>query len=314
MSFFKYLFFPFLLLISQFSYSAYTCGVNADVVLSTNMDDYPSTICASVGGNNCLVTETHSEKTSSGWTVYAKSTGEGCSSLTNLNPSKPEPPEDGCTRLPNGSITCPEEPEKPDDSVLVCTSDACPNPENKRCPSGYVRGSYNGQSLCVKSSKPDPDPENPDPDPNAGTAEIIGAIDQANSDINGSLGDLMDALYGMFEGLTGALKDIAAKLSAIANGSGGNSSGEGDGEDSNVDTSGMDAELPIQQVQQHDFKENLFISNAQCPPDNILTLNFNGKVLTHKFSYLDICNALNMLSFFIMCAAYLFGCHILVKT
>lgn len=309
MSFFKYLFIPFLFLISTFTHSAYTCGVNASVTLSTNLDDFPSTICANVGGNNCLVSETHSIKTSTGWTVYAKSTGEACSSPTNLNSTKPPPPKDGCTRLPNGSITCPEEPETPDDSVLVCTADSCANPDNKRCPSGYVRGSYNGQSICAKSSKPDP--ENPDPDPNPSTGEIIGAIDQANSDINGSLGNLMDSLSGMFDGLTNALKEIASKLS---NGNNSGSDGGDDETDGDVDTSGMEADIPIQTPIKPTFKENLFVSNAQCPPDNVLSLNFLGKSFTHRFSYIEICNALNMLSFLIMCFAYLFGCYILVKT
>lgn len=310
MNFFRFIFALFILFFSQSSFAAYTCGVGSDVVLTTNMDDYPSTICANVGGNNCLVQETHSEKTSNGWTVYAKSTGEACSTPTNLNP--PKVPDDGCTRLPNGSIECPDPETPPDDTVLQCTSDSCPNPDNKRCPSGYVRGSYNGQSLCVKSSNPDPDPS--DPNPNPSTAEIIGAIDKANSDINGSLGDLTNALSEMFGDLTNVLKDIAAKLSEIAKGSG-NSSGDGDGETHGpVDTSGMDAPVPFEQQKKQEFKENLFTSNAQCPPDNILTLNLNGKNLTHKFSYLEICNSLNMLSYFIMCGAYLIGCYILVKT
>lgn len=307
MNFFKYSISLFLILFSQLTYSAYTCGVGANVILSTNMDDYPSTICANVGGNNCLVSETHSEKTSSGWTVYAKSTGEACSSPTNLNP--PKQPDDGCTRLPDGSITCPEKPDEPDPpTVLQCTTDACPNPNNLRCPSGYVKGSYNGQNLCVKSSKPDnPDPENPDD--GQGTAEIINAIDQANSDISGSFGELGESLKGMFGDLTDLLREISGKLTNISNGDG---SGNGNDWGGDVDTSGLEANIPLQPTQTHKLKENLFNSNAQCPPDNILSLNFSGHTITHKFSYVEICNALNMLSFLVMIGAYLLAVHIIV--
>lgn len=306
MSFFKYLFILILFFLSQFSHSAYTCGRGAKVTLTTNLEDWPAFICADVGGNNCLVFEDYSEKNSTGWTIYATSTGETCSAQTNLNSPKPNVPDDNCTRLPDGSITCPEEPEKPDDTILVCTASSCPNPDNKRCPTGYVKGSFNGQNLCVKSSKPT-DP-NPDPDEGDGesTKEIINAIDKASSDISGSLSGVGNSLKDMFGELTGKLGEISQKLSNISNGNGDNNN------NSNVDTSGLHANLPMQQVQKHNLDQNLFNSNAQCPADNSLSMTLNGRTFTHNFSYVEICNALNMLSFLLMCGAYLFAVHILV--
>lgn len=75
------------------------------------------------------------------------------------------PPDDGCTRHKDGSIYCPPEaePPKPDDTCNGATYCKAP-PEG--CGDGYVRGSFNGQELCVKSGPSNPPkPDNPqDPD------------------------------------------------------------------------------------------------------------------------------------------------------
>lgn len=72
------------------------------------------------------------------------------------------PPDDGCTRHKDGSIYCPPEaePPKPDETCNGATYCKAP-PQG--CGEGYVRGSFNGQELCVKSGPSNPPkPDNPD--------------------------------------------------------------------------------------------------------------------------------------------------------
>ncbi|MQZ29591.1 hypothetical protein F4U02_01040 [Acinetobacter haemolyticus] len=72
------------------------------------------------------------------------------------------PPDDGCTRQKDGSIYCPPDapPPQPDDTCNGATYCKAP-PEG--CGEGYVRGSFNGQELCVKSGPSNPPkPDNPD--------------------------------------------------------------------------------------------------------------------------------------------------------
>lgn len=298
MKYIKYFYIFIVIIISQSSYSAYTCGIDANVVLQTNLDDYPSTICASLGGNNCLVQETHSEKTSSGWTVYATSTGEACGSLTVLN--KPTLPDDNCIRDPDGSIRCPEKPVEPEpDPVLKCTTDSCVNPDNKRCPSGYVSGSFNGQRLCMKSEKK---PE----EPTDGSEETNAIIDAKDS-IVGAIGDLSASLSDSLNRIYDLLKD---KLK-----SDGETPNTGDGETPNggVDTSGLEADLPIKPIVKKDFKENLFSSSAKCPPDNTLSMNFLGRNFTHTFKYSSFCDGLSIIGFFIIIMCYLYASHIVIR-
>ncbi|MBR7691961.1 virulence factor TspB C-terminal domain-related protein [Acinetobacter nosocomialis] len=62
-----------------------------------------------------------------------------------------QPPNDGCTRLSDGSITCPDNMPPPDIKNTCGGQTYCNRPPTG-CGSGYVSGSYNGQSVCVKSS------------------------------------------------------------------------------------------------------------------------------------------------------------------
>lgn len=69
------------------------------------------------------------------------------------------PPNDGCTRQPNGSIVCPPDvpPPTPDPKCDYGATNAYCVPQNGACPKGYVPGNYNGQSICVKNSHEEPD-------------------------------------------------------------------------------------------------------------------------------------------------------------
>ncbi len=79
-----------------------------------------------------------------------------------------QPPDDGCNRLADGSIYCPEgTPPPPIKSGCQNGATYCDMPPTG-CGSGYVPGSFNGKQICVKNSNPpptDPIPQPPEPDP-----------------------------------------------------------------------------------------------------------------------------------------------------
>ncbi|XZY03498.1 hypothetical protein ACT4XO_15560 [Acinetobacter baumannii] len=62
-----------------------------------------------------------------------------------------QPPNDGCTRLADGSITCPDGAAPPSPTGTCSGATYCNRPPTG-CGTGYVSGSFNGQALCVKSS------------------------------------------------------------------------------------------------------------------------------------------------------------------
>ncbi len=62
-----------------------------------------------------------------------------------------QPPNDGCTRLADGSITCPDGAAPPSPTGTCGGATYCNRPPTG-CGTGYVSGSFNGQALCVKSS------------------------------------------------------------------------------------------------------------------------------------------------------------------
>ena len=306
MKYFKYILFIISILITTTSYSAYTCGVGANVTLTTDLEDYPSVICANTGAGNCEVIENHSIRSSNGsWIIYATSTGEGCITPTNLNAP---PLQDGCERTANGSIVCPEEEEEEEDPVLQCSTDSCPNPDNKRCPTGYTPGSFNGQNICAKSkTPPDPEPcegENCNPE-----QDVINAVNDANFSITNSINNLSNSFSNSFNQIKNVLNEISQKIQNLGN-SNGDGNGDGNGE---VDTSELSAETPFSETEQHYLNENLFSSNEQCPPDNVLNLNFMGNNITYNFSYYQICDALYSLSFIVMILAYMVAIYIVSR-
>lgn len=75
------------------------------------------------------------------------------SSCNALDPYGPcfKVPNDGCTRARDGSINCPQNIEKTPTQDTCNGASYCARPSTG-CGSGYVSGSFNGDSLCVKKS------------------------------------------------------------------------------------------------------------------------------------------------------------------
>ncbi|AMM29580.1 MULTISPECIES: hypothetical protein [Acinetobacter] len=67
-----------------------------------------------------------------------------------------QPPDDGCNRLADGSIYCPEGTPPPPIKT-GCSNNAtyCDMPPTG-CGSNYVPGNFNGKQICVKNSNPPP--------------------------------------------------------------------------------------------------------------------------------------------------------------
>lgn len=224
------------------------------------------------------------------------------------------PLEKGCTQLPDGSIECKEETEEPDSPILECTTDSCLNPQNKRCPTGYTTGSFNGQSMCVKSKT-----ENPE-DPTQCTGEdcgirtdrIVSAVDKANLDITNSVDNLGSNLDSPLSSIKDFLSQISDKLSAITDKIGSSSNPETNPETNpNVDTSSLNADLPVHSTDSKQIDSQLFSSNAQCPQSSSLSLPQYG--IYYEFSFTQICDFLNWLSYLVMISAYATAIYIVVK-
>ena len=86
-----------------------------------------------------------------------------------------KPPDDGCNRMADGSIYCPEGTPPPPIQTGCSNNATYCNMPPTGCGSNYVPGNFNGQQICVKNSNPPPtDPidqpppasEPPLPDPN----------------------------------------------------------------------------------------------------------------------------------------------------
>lgn len=230
-----------------------------------------------------------------------------------------KPLQDGCQRMQDGSIECttPDDPEKP--TILECTSEACPNPDNLRCPMGYVGGYVNGKNTCTKSDKPcddcipDPDPPCPDCTPNIDSEKIIAAVNNAKDSITGAVNNIGTSFDENLDAMKSKLSEIVDKISNLSN------SNDNDSTDDNteVDTSALAADTPTRQLTEHEIKDNLFVSassSSQCPQDNVLNMNFMGYTLTHSFSYLAICDALRMLSYLVMIFAYMYSAIIVSRS
>lgn len=79
-----------------------------------------------------------------------------------------QPPDDGCNRMADGSIYCPEgTPPPPIQSGCSNNATYCDMPPTG-CGSNYVPGTFNGKQICVRNSNPpptDPIPQPPEPEP-----------------------------------------------------------------------------------------------------------------------------------------------------
>ncbi|MEO4203516.1 methyl-accepting chemotaxis protein [Acinetobacter pittii] len=90
-------------------------------------------------------------------------------SKTTCDPKDPyggcyQPPNDGCNRMADGSIYCPEgTPPPPIQTGCSNNATYCDMPPTG-CGSSYVPGNFNGKQICVKKSNPpntDPVPQPP---------------------------------------------------------------------------------------------------------------------------------------------------------
>lgn len=299
--FFKYLFLAFFFI----SLNAFAeCPKDVTAVFKSNLSDPPYLICA-IGGTvdgqpigKCEFMADSMNKKSDGFEIFAHTTGKDCLNITSLNETKN-----------------PDQEPKP--TELECNVSSCPNPNNLRCPTGYTRGSFNGQSLCVKNSAPEPenpcaDAENSDNcSPDATNTEVIAAVNDANISITESVNNLGDAIVNGLDKSNEKLGEIAEKIKNLATGGGGHN---GDGEWSGgVDTSGFETDLPVKQLTQQQFKENLFSYSAQCPSDTVLNMSFMGGNVHHEFSYEKICETFQWLGYLVMIMAYLYGAYIVSR-
>ncbi|WP_151838141.1 MULTISPECIES: virulence factor TspB C-terminal domain-related protein [unclassified Acinetobacter] len=213
-----------------------------------------------------------------------------------------------------GSPPLPEEPEEPEepDDTLECTTDSCLNPNNLRCPSGYLPGLVNGQATCQKS-KPNPKPCDPSKQncesENGDQKGVIDAVNQANTDITGSITSLDGSLGKALKSISDKLNEIAQKIGGNTNNNGNN----GNNDWGNVDTSPFTADLPVRDVDRQQLSENLFISNAQCPADKVFDSTILGHSVSFSFSYSNICDFLHMFGYLVMIIAYLYAAYILSR-
>lgn len=89
-------------------------------------------------------------------------------SKTSCNPKDPyggcyKPPDDGCNRMADGSIYCPEgTPPPPIQTGCSNNATYCDMPPTG-CGSSYVPGNFNGKQICVKNSNPPPTDPIPQP-------------------------------------------------------------------------------------------------------------------------------------------------------
>lgn len=329
MKFYKYLFLLISLLITSEVFAL--CPHPAQYPGQTNLNPAPTTICAprDGGGGFC--------KLKVDWVgepINLPCTNpQGCSSspsyplgLSSMsdrvyrNSDCTVELQEGCTQLPNGNIECEEEEEEENDPVLQCTADSCLNPENKRCPTGYTGGSFNGQSMCVKNNKPDPECEGDECEEDH-DSEVVAAVNDANNSITGAISDLNNSLRGILNQIKNVLSDISEKVRNQGDDDGDddgdceNGCGQG-GETGEVDTSPLEAEAPFIESYDSDnsqFETDLFESNSQCPADQVLNMSFMGSTLHYAFSYVEICDALHGLSFLVMIFAYLIAAHIVTR-
>lgn len=135
-----------------------------------------------------------------------------------------QPPDDGCNRMADGSIYCPEgTPPPPIQSGCSNNATYCDRPP-QGCGSDYVPGSFNGKQICVRNSNPPPTapPDQPPPasepppiDPNNPPPE--GTPPPPPPDQNGPiLRSILDAINAVNNKLTWLKNELANSLNYIA--------------------------------------------------------------------------------------------------
>ncbi|WP_240618717.1 hypothetical protein [Acinetobacter baumannii] len=136
-----------------------------------------------------------------------------------------QPPDDGCNRMADGSIYCPEgTPPPPIQTGCSNNATYCDRPP-QGCGSDYVPGSFNGKQICVRNSSPPPtappdqppDPEDPPPpDPND-PPPASSPPPALPPDNNGPiLRAILDAINAVNNKLTWLKNELANSLNYIA--------------------------------------------------------------------------------------------------
>jgi hypothetical protein len=137
-----------------------------------------------------------------------------------------KPPDDGCNRMADGSIYCPEgTPPPPIQSGCSNNATYCDMPPTG-CGSSYVPGNFNGKQICVKNSNPPPtdpidqppdptDPPPPDPNDPPPASTPPPAIPPDN---NGPiLRSILDAINAVNNKLTWVKDEIVNSVNNVAN-------------------------------------------------------------------------------------------------
>lgn len=162
-------------------------------------------------------------------------------SKTSCDPKDPyggcyQPPDDGCNRMADGSIYCPEgTPPPPIQSGCSNNATYCDMPPTG-CGSGYVPGTFNGQQICVRKSNPPPidpidqppsasepppiDPNDPPPTsapppiPNESNTILRSILDAINA-VNNKLTWLKDEIVNSVNNVSRTLGITNQKLDAV---------------------------------------------------------------------------------------------------
>ena len=320
MNFFKYLFLLFIFI--SFDLYAY-CEHPANSYGTTRLNPMPSTACyPEVNGPGFCKFKVeqaspYMDSTDPNLAPYAAFTVSSISSRVYRNSDCTVILQEGCTQSSDGSIQCDEEEEEEEEEnepVLECSTDSCPNPDNKRCPVGYTRGSFNGQNLCVKHKSNDDDEECNDPNGcDESNDEIIAAIDRANNDITNSTNSLGQTLTDALNSVKNALGDIADKLQNLADSMINGNNGPGQNTNQPPDTSQFNADLPVEDVEiNQNLDTGLYSSNSQCPAKKIINIPQYG--LHYEFDFSEICNMLQMFGYLVMVFAYVAAARIVTKS
>lgn len=322
MKYFKYVLFA---LIALFSIQSYAVCHHPATYQGIAYKPFPSTVCYPEGGSGngfCKfdlvpppfdVQLPCTDSDGCGSTSYAVDL-KSVNNRVYTNSNCTSQLQEGCVQLPNGNIECEEEPEEENDPVLQCSTDSCPNPDNKRCPVGYTRGSFNGQNLCVKTKTDDDEPECNDPNGcDESNDEIIAAIDRANNDITNSTNSLGQTLTDALNSVKNALGDIADKLQNLADSMINGNNGPGQNTNQPPDTSQFNADLPVEDVEiNQNLDTGLYSSNSQCPAKKIINIPQYG--LHYEFDFSEICNMLQMFGYLVMVFAYVAAARIVTKS
>lgn len=237
------------------------------------------------------------------------------------------PPNQECTRQHDGSIVCPEEKE-PVIEEGCNGADYCKRPP-QGCGVGYVSGNYNGDRVCIKSSKPSEenipvDPNNPDPvDPNKSVTDSVKDLKDTFEHYLKETVQSIDALSK--NPLGDSPVNVTANVEVDIDLSETNAKiDETNGildeikewlfED--VNESDLEADMPSDiELSKRSFSQTIFGSQTSCPSDRTLSMTlFTGKAFSYDFSFQMFCEKLEILGYLILIFAYYQAVMIVVRS